>query len=352
MTDKLGAAMERYRALESELALPGLYREPDKMARLLREQKELAPIARAVDAIEAARRRAGEAAELLSHPELGELAQEEQNAARADIERLTAQLQELLLPRDPADEKNVILEIRGGTGGEEAALFASALCRMYTMYAERMRWKTEYLAQNITELGGVKEAIMLISGKGAYSRLKYEGGVHRVQRVPETESSGRVHTSAATVAVLPEAEDVDVELDMGELLIETCRSSGAGGQHVNKTESAVRVVHKPTGMVVECQDERSQHKNKERALKILRSRLLEKARTESVAERAGQRRSMVGSGDRSERVRTYNFPQGRLTDHRVNLTLYRLDTVMDGALDEIIAALASADSAQRLADAH
>ena len=262
------------------------------------------------------------------------------------MERLRQELKLLLLPKDPNDRKNVILEIRAGTGGEEAALFSASLFRMYSMYAETKRWKTEILNANETELGGYKEISFMITGEGAYSRMKYESGVHRVQRVPETETQGRIHTSTVTVAVLPEAEDVEVEINPSDLKIDTFRSGGAGGQHINKTDSAIRITHLPTGLVVECQDERSQYKNKDKAMKVLKSRLLEAEREKN--EVAQERKSQVGTGDRSERIRTYNFPQGRLTDHRIGLTLYRLEDVMNGNLDEVIDALITADRAAKL----
>jgi peptide chain release factor 1 len=280
--------------------------------------------------------------------ELRELAKEECRSLRDREAELNKELELLLIPKDPDDEKSVILELRAGTGGEEAALFAGALLRMYTMYADKHGFKTEILSVNETQLGGIKEAVLSLEGTGAFGRVKFESGVHRVQRVPETESQGRIQTSAATVAVLPEAEEVDVQIDPKDLLIETHRSGGAGGQHVNKTESAIRIVHLPTGIEVDCQDERSQHKNKEKAMKILRSRILEQKRAEQESEITSARRSQVGSGDRSERIRTYNFPQGRVTDHRIGLTLYKIDSVMDGDMDEIIDALATADQAEKL----
>mgnify|MGYP000785160219 FL=1 len=273
---------------------------------------------------------------------------EELEQARAEMERTQEELKVLLLPRDPNDEKNVIVEIRGGAGGEEAALFAGSLLRMYSMYAEAKGWKAEILSANETELGGFKEVSFMIEGEGAYSRLKFESGVHRVQRVPETESQGRIHTSTVTVAVLPEAEEVDVEINPADLQIDTYRSGGAGGQHVNKTESAIRITHLPTGTVVECQDERSQYKNKDRAMKILRSRILEAEREKQHEAIAGERRAQVGTGDRSERIRTYNFPQGRVSDHRIGLTLYKIEQIMNGALDEVIDALITADTAEKL----
>ena len=271
--------------------------------------------------------------------ELKELAEEELREAKAKIETLTDELKILLLPKDPNDDRNVIVEIRGGAGGEEAALFAASLTRMYSMYAESRRWHVEIVGANETELGGYKEISFMIEGAGAYSRMKYESGVHRVQRVPETETQGRIHTSTVTVAVLPEAEEVELEINPADLQIDTYRSGGAGGQHVNKTESAIRITHLPTGLVVECQDERSQYKNKDKAMKVLRSRLYERMVAEQNEAIAGERRAQVGTGDRSERIRTYNFPQGRMTDHRIGLTLYKLDQIMNGDLDEIIDAL-------------
>ena len=313
-----------------------------------RELKELEPIVAAYHAWRAAQASRADAEELLHDPDLRELAQEEFAAARAECERLERELTLLLLPKDPNDRRNVILEIRSGVGGEESALFAGTLLRMYTMYAQSRGWRCETVNLSETELGGVKECSVLIEGEGAFSRLKFESGVHRVQRVPETESGGRIHTSAATVAVLPEAEEVDVEIDPKDLQIDTYRSSGAGGQHVNKTESAIRITHLPTGLVVECQDERSQYKNKDKAMKVLRSRLYERELARREEAEAASRRSQVGSGDRSERIRTYNFPQGRVTDHRIGLTLYKIDAILDGGLDELIDALVTADQAEKL----
>jgi peptide chain release factor 1 len=288
------------------------------------------------------------ARELMSDPEMRELAQEEFEDAKAGMERMEQELKILLLPRDPNDEKNVIVEIRGGAGGDEAALFASSLYRMYTMYAESKKWKTEIANLNDTEIGGIKEVSFIIEGEGAYSRLKFESGVHRVQRVPETEASGRIHTSTVTVAVLPEMDEVDFQINPNDLQIDTFRSSGAGGQHVNKTESAIRITHLPTGTVVECQDERSQHKNRDRAMKILASRLYEEEQRKQNAAVAAERKSQVGTGDRSERIRTYNFPQGRVTDHRIGLTLYKIEQIMNGDLDELIDALVTADQAEKM----
>jgi len=291
---------------------------------------------------------AEELMELESDPEMKELAAEEYYSVKEALPKIEEELKILLLPKDPNDDKNVVVEIRAGAGGDEAALFAGVLFRMYTMYAESHRYKTELMSANETGLGGYKEVTFTVSGEGAYSRLKYESGVHRVQRVPETESSGRIHTSTATVAVLPEAEDVEVELNMADLDIETCKSSGAGGQHINKTESAIRIIHKPTGIVVECQDERSQHKNKDKALKILRAKLYDIKQREQADKIAGERKMQVGTGDRSERIRTYNFPQGRISDHRIQLTLYNLEAFVNGEIDSVIDALATADAAEKL----
>ena len=296
----------------------------------------------------AARERLAQAEELLSDPEMRELAQEELLQTNAELERLEGQLQLLLLPKDPNDNKNVIVEIRAGVGGEEAALFAHSLYRMYSMYAERSRWKTEVDSLSETELGGIKEISFTIEGEGAWSRLKFESGVHRVQRVPETESGGRVHTSTATVAVLPEMETVDVQLNPADVEMQVFRASGAGGQHVNKTSSAVRLIHRPTGMVVECQQERSQFQNRDKAMRLLASRLYEAEQEKVEGAYTAQRRRQVGTGMRNERIRTYNFPQGRVTDHRIGLTLYKIDTIMDGDLNEVINALVTADQAERL----
>ena len=349
MLDKLKELALRREDLEAQLADPAVYGDSARLREIQRELKELTPIADGWRELKEAEARRAEAEALLHDPEMRELAQEEFLAARAEAERLRERLKILLLPRDPNDGRNVILELRGGVGGEEGALFAGTLLRMYTMYAQRRGWRTEVVSLNETELGGVKECSVLIEGEDVFSRLKFESGVHRVQRVPETESGGRIHTSAATAAVLPEAEEVDVEIDPRDLQIDTYRSSGAGGQHVNKTESAIRITHLPTGLVVECQDERSQYKNKDKAMKVLRSRLYDMERARRDAAAASERRSQVGSGDRSERIRTYNFPQGRVTDHRIGLTLYKLDAVLNGDLDEIVDALTTADQAERLA---
>ncbi len=348
MLDKLQAVADRYEELCAKSEQPDFYADPKKAAALLREKTELEPIIEAYRAYRQAERDMIGAQELMSDPEMKELAQEEFHLAKSAADTLRDKLRILLLPKDPNDEKNVIVEIRGGVGGEESALFAHSLFRMYSMYAARQGWQLELLNYNETELGGVKEADFLINGRGAYSRMKYESGVHRVQRVPETESGGRVHTSTATVAVLPEMEEVDVQLDPADIEMQVYRASGAGGQHVNKTSSAVRLIHKPSGIVVACQEERSQLQNREKCMKMLASRLYEIEQTRIESEHGGLRRSQVGTGMRNERIRTYNFPQGRVTDHRIGLTLYRIDAVMDGDLDELINALATADQAENL----
>jgi len=348
MQDKLKALALRREDLEAQLGEPSVYGDAEKLRRINRELKDLIPVVEAWQAFQAAENRRAEAESLLHDPDFRELAQEELTRSKEELERLGTELKLLLLPKDPNDERNVIMEVRGGVGGEEGALFAHSLLRMYTMYAQARGWKMDIVSLNETELGGVKECSVLIEGEGAYSRLKFESGVHRVQRVPETESGGRIHTSAATVAVLPETEDVEFTIDPKDLQIDTYRSSGAGGQHVNKTESAIRITHLPTGLVVECQDERSQYKNKDKAMKVLRSRLYEMEQEKQMAATAAQRRSQVGSGDRSERIRTYNYPQGRVTDHRIGLTLYKIEAILDGALDEIIDALVTADQAEKL----
>ncbi len=348
LEDKLNALENQYAELEARLAAPETYGDPALVARLNKEQRELEPVVTAYRAYQKRRRDLSDAQELLSDPDMKELAQEEYAAAKADLERLEEEIKVLLLPRDPNDEKNVIVEIRAGVGGEEAALFAHSLYRMYTMYAETRRWKVEVDSLNETELGGVKEICFTIDGEGAYSRLKFESGVHRVQRVPETESGGRIHTSTATVAVLPEVDEVEFELDPADIEMQVFRSSGAGGQHINKTSSAVRLIHKPTGTVVECQQERSQFQNRDKAMQLLRSRLYEEKVREQEASVTAERRSQVGTGMRNERIRTYNFPQGRVTDHRIGLTLYKIDAVMDGDLDELIDGLVTADQAERM----
>ena len=348
MEDRLNQIAERLRQVERELADPAVYSDQQRLKNLSREQKELTPVVETFTALQQTEQAIAEAREMLSDQELRELAQEELTRTKEQRERLAEELKRLLLPRDPNDEKSVVLEIRGGVGGEEGALFAADLLRMYTMYAERRGWQLEIVSQNVTELGGVKEVCATVEGDGAWSRLKFEAGTHRVQRVPETESGGRIQTSAATVAVMPEAEETELSIDPKDLQIDTFRSSGAGGQHVNKTESAIRITHLPTGTVVECQDERSQYKNKDRALSILRARLYEQAIQEQAQAVAGQRRSQVGSGMRNERIRTYNFPQGRVTDHRIGLTLYKLDAVMNGELEELVEGLSLAEQRERL----
>ena len=350
MTDRLKSIELRYAQIEAQLAANETYADPELVSRLNREQKELEPLATACRALEKARQAMADAQALLaeSDPELKELAREELEQAKEEIGALEQRIKILLLPRDPNDGKNVIVEIRAGVGGEEAALFAHSLYRMYAMYAEARHWHVEVDSVNETELGGVKEICFTIDGDGAYSRLKFESGVHRVQRVPETESGGRIHTSTATVAVLPEVDEVDFELNPADIEMQVFRSSGAGGQHVNKTSSAVRLIHKPTGTVVECQQERSQFQNRDKAMQLLRSRLYEEKVREQEESVTAERRSQVGTGMRNERIRTYNFPQGRVTDHRIGLTLYKLDSVLDGGLDELIDALAAADQAERL----
>ena len=348
MLEKLDAVSSRYEELCAKSEQPDFYADPKLATRLLREKNELEPIVEAFAAYNRACREMEEAQELMSDPEMKELCQETFANAKQEKERLYRELQILLLPKDPNDEKSVIVEIRGGVGGEESALFAHSLFRMYSMYAARRGWSVELMNYNETELGGVKEADFVLNGRGAFSRMKYESGVHRVQRVPETESGGRVHTSTATVAVLPEMEEVDVQLNPGDIEMQVYRASGAGGQHVNKTSSAVRLIHKPTGIVVACQEERSQLQNREKCMRMLASKLYEQEQQRLSSEVTGLRRSQVGSGMRNERIRTYNFPQGRVTDHRVGLTLYKIDAIMDGDLDEIIDALATADQAEKL----
>ena len=340
MFDKLKAVEERFEEIGNELMKPEVVSDNETFKKLMKEHKQLTPIVEKFREYRAARDAEAEARELLDagglDKDFKELVEEELTEAKQKIEEASEELKILLLPKDPNDDKNVIVEIRGGAGGEEAALFAGSLMRMYSMYAESRRWKIEVLGGNETELGGYKEVSFMIEGEGAYSRLKYESGVHRVQRVPETETQGRIHTSTVTVAVLPEAEEVEVEINPADLQIDTYRSGGAGGQHVNKTESAIRITHLPTGLVVECQDERSQHKNKDKAMKVLRSRLYEMMQQQQNDAIASDRKAQVGTGDRSERIRTYNYPQGRVTDHRIGLTLYKIEQILNGDLDEII----------------
>ena len=350
MLDKLQKIAECLAEVERQLADPAVYSDRQAMTKLSREQKELTPVVEAYRAYSRAEADIAAATDMLSDPELRELGQEELTAAKAERERLEDELKRLLLPCDPNDDKSVVLEIRAGIGGEEGALFAADLLRMYTMYAERRGFTLDVVSLNETELGGVKEAVATVEGAGAYSRLKFEAGTHRVQRVPETESSGRIQTSAATVAVMPEAEEVEFSIDPKDLQIDTFRSSGAGGQHVNKTESAIRITHLPTGTVVECQDERSQYKNKDRAMKILRSKLYEAEQERQNARIAATRKSQVGTGDRSGKIRTYNFPQNRVTDHRLtgDSKNFNIAAVMNGDLDNMIDALILNDQAQRL----
>ena len=348
MLDKLQAVKNRYDELCFRSEQADFYNDPKKAAALLRERNDLEPIIETYDRYRRAESDMEDAQALMGDPEMKELCQETYLAAKEDKEQLYRELQILLLPKDPNDDKSVIVEIRGGVGGEESALFAHSLYRMYSMYAAAKGWSIELLNYSDTELGGVKEADFIVNGRGAYSRLKYESGVHRVQRVPETESGGRVHTSTATVAVLPEMEEVDVQIDPGDIEMQVYRASGAGGQHVNKTSSAVRLLHKPSGIVVACQEERNQLQNREKCMRMLASKLYEIEQQRIQSENDGMRRSQVGTGMRNERIRTYNFPQGRVTDHRVGLTLYKIDAIMDGAIDEIIDALATADQAEKL----
>lgn len=352
MFSELEPAVRRHEEIGVRLCDPAVIADTTLYRELMREMRHLEPIVEGYRRYLAAKVAKEDALFLLEteqDDELRALAAQELKDAAAALEAAADELKLLLLPHDPNDDRSVIVEIRGGTGGEEAALFAASLYRMYTMYAPTRGFTTEILSANETELGGFKEVVFLVNGEGAYSRFKFESGTHRVQRVPETESGGRIHTSAVTVAVLPEAEEVEVNIDRSELQIDTFRASGAGGQHINKTNSAIRITHLPTGLVVECQDERSQHKNREKAMRVLRARLLEREQTAAAEATAEDRRRQVGSGDRSERIRTYNFPQSRVTDHRIGLTLYKLDAVMNGALDEIIDALITADRAAKLA---
>lgn len=353
MFDKLDFILDKYEELSKKVSDPEVIARQKEWQKLMKEMSDLEPIVKEYTAYKKAKEELEEAKEILEmedDEELREMAREELKDNEAAIEEYTENLKILLLPKDPNDDKNVILEVRAGTGGDEAALFGSDLLRMYLRYAERMRWKTELIESNETEIGGVKEVVMLVKGKGAYSRLKYESGVHRVQRVPETESGGRVHTSAASVAVMPEVDDVEVNLDPNDVRVDVYRASGNGGQCVNTTDSAVRLTHMPTGLVVTCQDEKSQIKNKEKAFKVLKSRLFDLMQQEQNDKIAAERKSQIGSGDRSERIRTYNFPQSRITDHRINLTLYKLDSFLDGDLDEVIDALITEDQAEKMKD--
>ncbi len=352
MFAKLDDIKDRYRELEKELSDPTVLKDQKKYQKLAKEHAELGEIVRIYDRFKEVQKEIKENKELLedSDLEIRKLAKDELESLEKESRELEKKLKFLLLPKDPNDEKNILLEIRAGTGGEEAALFAADLFRMYSRYAEKQGWKVEILSSHETGIGGYKEIIALISGDKVYSRLKYESGTHRVQRVPETETQGRIHTSAVTVAVLPEADEVDVDINPQDLRIDVYRASGAGGQHVNKTESAVRITHIPTGLVVQCQDERSQHKNKAKAMKVLAARLYELKQKEQQEKLTRERRSQVGTGDRSERIRTYNFPQGRVTDHRIGLTLYRLEDIMQGDIDEIIESLGTYYQAKALAE--
>ncbi len=352
MFSKLETLEKRFDDINEMICHAETISNQDLYKKLMKEHKELEPIVEKYREYKKRDCDIQEAKDILNEKnidkELKEMAESEIEAAKEEIKQIAEELKVLLLPKDPNDERNVIIEIRGGAGGDEAALFSAALFRMYSMYADSKRWKTEVLNCNETQLGGYKEISFMITGEGAYSRLKYESGVHRVQRVPETEAQGRIHTSTVTVAVLPEAEDVEIDINPTDLQIDTYRAGGAGGQHVNKTESAIRITHIPTGVVVECQDERSQYKNKDKAMKVLKSRLLEAKRKEHDAEIAQERKSQVGTGDRSERIRTYNYPQSRMTDHRIGLTIYRLEDILNGSIDEIIDALITADWAAKL----
>ncbi len=353
MFDRLEDILIRYQQVMEELNDPAVVGDQERFRKLMKEQTDLTPIAEKYTEYKKTRQDIDDSLEMLeteSDEEMRELAKEELAASRERLEEIERALKILLLPKDPMDDKNVIVEIRAGAGGDEAALFAADLYRMYTKYAEARHWKTELMSVNENGLGGFKEIVFMINGRGAYSRLKFESGVHRVQRVPETESQGRIHTSTVTVAIMPEAEDVDVQLDMNDVRIDVFRASGNGGQCVNTTDSAVRITHIPTGIVISCQDEKSQLKNKEKGLKVLRSRLYDLEREKKQKEEAALRKNQVGTGDRSEKIRTYNYPQGRCTDHRIKLTLHRLDSIMDGDLDEVIDSLTAADQAARLSN--
>ncbi len=351
MLEKLKEAEARFIDIEEKLSSPDVASDPEAYKNLMKERKNLAPIIEKYREYKKADSDAEEARALLDEPldsEMKEMATEELLSSKAAAERCLEELKILLLPRDPNDDKNVIIEIRGGAGGEEAALFASVLYRMYTMYAVSKGFKYSLISINETGLGGFKEVTFMVEGDGAYSRFKFESGVHRVQRVPETESQGRIHTSTVTVAVLPEAEEVEIEINPADLIFESCKSSGAGGQHINKTESAVRLTHKPTGIVIECQEERSQFKNKDKALKLLRTKLYDMKQAEQSEKIASERKSQVGTGDRSERIRTYNYPQSRVSDHRIGLTLHSLENFLNGNIEEMIDALITADTAEKL----
>ncbi len=350
MTEKLEAIVEKFNKIEASLMDPDVISDTNKYKELMKERKGLLPVAEKYSEYKRYKTARDEAQELINSgdQELYELARSELSESEEALKRCEGELKVLLLPKDPNDDKNVVIEIRGGAGGDEAALFSYVLYRMYCMYAESMKWKTELVYCNETELGGFKEVSFTVSGEGAYSRLKFESGVHRVQRVPETEAQGRIHTSTVTVAVLPEVDDVEVEINPADIKFETCKSSGAGGQHINKTESAIRLYHKPSGIVIECQDERSQFKNKDKALKLLKAKLYDMKRQEQHDKIATERKSQVGTGDRSERIRTYNYPQNRVTDHRIGMTLYSLDAFLNGDMNAMIDALITADTAAKL----
>ncbi len=351
MLDKLKQIEIKYESILKDLEKPEIITNQEEYKKLMREHKMLSPIVEKFREYKNAEQAVADSEEMMKEkidPELKELCEEEYKNGKADMQRFTEELKILLLPRDPDDDKNVIVEIRAGAGGEEAALFAGVLYRMYSMYAESAGFKTDIISSNETGLGGFREVSFMVEGEGAFSKLKFESGVHRVQRVPETETSGRIHTSTVTVAVLPEVEEVEVEINPADLKIESCKSSGAGGQHINKTESAVRLTHIPTGIVIECQEERSQFKNKDKAIKLLRTKLFDMKQTQQNEKIASARKSMVGTGDRSEKIRTYNYPQGRVTDHRIGMSIYSLENFLNGNISEMIDALITADTAERL----
>ena len=350
MFDKLETVEKRYEELNEKISDPEVIANQNEWKKLMKEHADIEEIVEKYREYKKIQNSIDDLKEMLEDKEMHDLAQAELDEARTSLPKIEEELKLLLVPKDPNDDKNVIVEIRGGAGGEESSLFAGDLFRMYSMYAEKKRWKLEVLNLNETELGGIKEVTFMITGKGAYSRLKFESGVHRVQRVPDTESSGRIHTSTATVAVLPEVDDVEIEINPADLKVDTFRSSGAGGQHINKTESAIRITHIPTGVVVECQTERSQIQNRETAMSMLRSKLYEAELQKQASEQANARKSQVGSGDRSEKIRTYNFPQGRITDHRIGLSIYQMDNFLNGDLDEMIDALNAADRAAKLSE--